>query len=155
MELLKIIIGVSALVVFTRIGYIKAAQKEKEYAFYSSCAEFLRYYLSELKYLKNSLETLKDKEYSSEEFKNTLSSVIDGKTAVYPEYVKNNERVKFDSLFSLIGKGGEESQTTAVESFLCDFIKLSEEKREFNKKYKTLAIKTGFVLGLAILIMVI
>ncbi|MBR5439660.1 MAG: hypothetical protein IKV61_05560 [Clostridia bacterium] len=158
MQILRLIIGVLAIIIFTKIGVNRSKIHEQIYIYYSDLCIFCNYYISELKFSKQQLKTLLNKEYASSEFLLTLNSFFSKKNneiQYFPLFLSEIELNKLNSFFNIIGKGDSESQKGLISSFLEDFTNLKNLKYNELTKYKSFYKKLGFYVGLIMLIMVI
>ncbi len=158
MFVLKLLIGVLAIITFTKIGVNKSKNHEQIYSFYSSLCVFCNNYVNELKYSKKELETLINKEYSSTDFVLCLNSFIEKKyknSLYFPTFLSQIEIDKLTAFFECLGKSDSVSQQGVINNYLEDFKKLKNEKYELFNKYKVFYKKLGFYVGLIMLIMVV
>ena len=158
MSLLKIVIGVFAIIIFTKIGVNKSKIYEQNYRYYNALCIFCTNLLGELKYSKKELKTFENKEYFSADFSSTLSTFLnEGKDKIifYPSYLNEVEKSKITTFFEIVGKGDSLSQQGVVNGFLDDFNVLKNEKYQTFNKYKSFYKKLGFYVGLIMLIMVV
>ena len=155
MQILKLIIGVLTIIVFTKIGVNKAKGEEQIYLFFNTICSFCTVYSSELKYSKKELKILLNKDYGSSDFNETLKNFILNSTFSAPNYLTNIEKDKLLSFFSVLGKGDSTSQQGVISSFFSDFTLLKDEKYKNFTKFNGFYKKLGFYVGLIMLIMVI
>ena len=155
MQILKLIIGVLTIIVFTKIGVNKAKREEQIYLFFNAICSFCTVYSSELKYSKKELKNLLNKDYGSSDFNETLKNFILNSTFSAPNYLTNIEKDKLRSFFSVLGKGDSSSQQGVISSFFSDFTLLKDEKYKNFTKFNGFYKKLGFYVGLIMLIMVI
>lgn len=158
MGILRIIIGVFAIVIFTKIGANKSQLYKENYAFYNGLCVFCSNYLSELKFSKKELKTLIKKDYFSKELSLTLNDFFNEKNAnsIYlPPFLSEVEKDKIISFLSMLGKGDSVSQQGVINGFLVDFTVLKNDKYKEFLKYKSFYKKLGFYVGLIMLILVI
>lgn len=158
MSLLKVLIGVFAIIIFTKIGVNKSKCYEQNYRYYNALCIFCTNLLGELKYSKKELKTLENKDYYSADFTLTLTSFLSSnkdEEVFYPTYLNEVEKTKITTFFEVVGKGDSVSQQSVVNGFLEDFNALKNEKYQIFNKYKTFYKKLGFYVGLIMLIMVV
>lgn len=158
MSILKLLIGVLAVVVFTKIGANKSHSYEQNYRFYNALCVFCSEYISELKFSKKELKSFINKDYGSIEFSNILSQFLTSKNAKetnFPNFLNEVEVNKLFSFFDSLGKSDSESQQGVITAFLNDFTAIKNEKYSIYKKYETFYKKLGFYVGLILLIMVV
>ncbi len=153
---LRLSIGVIFILLSTKIGKNKGIKYKNSFNFYESCLTFCNAFKGDLLYKKSKLEDFLTLEYSSLDFIKMLKNYIQNQEINdYPEYLKEDERLDIYNFLSSLGKTDSVSQLEVVDAFKSKFtLKLAEKNLEY-KKYYSLSVKLGFVIGVAFMIMVV
>ncbi|MBR2377369.1 MAG: hypothetical protein IKA85_06360 [Clostridia bacterium] len=154
MFVLKLIIGIGAIVLAVKIAKDKSDVIKNEYLYFNGLVNFCDKVLSDLSFKKSKLEYLLNLEFNSKDLNLTLSTFKNEKI-IFPAYLSKDEEYLIIDFLTTLGKSDVESQIKNVIAFKKEFIKISNEKYERYTKTNKLFVKLGFVSGLLIFILVI
>ena len=154
MFVLKLIIGIGAIVLAVKIAKDKSDVIKNEYLYFNGLVNFCDKVLSDLSFKKSKLEYLLTLEFNSKDLNLTLSTFKNEKI-IFPAYLSKDEEYLIIDFLTSLGKSDVESQIKNVIAFKKEFIKISNEKYERYTKTNKLFVKLGFVSGLLIFILVI
>lgn len=154
MFILKLIIGIGAIVLAVKIAKDKSDVIKNEYLYFNGLVNFCDKVLSDLSFKKSKLEYLLTLEFNSKDLNLTLSTYKNEKI-IFPAYLSKDEEYFIIDFLTSLGKSDVESQIKNVIAFKKEFIKISNEKYERYTKTNNLFVKLGFVSGLLIFILVI
>ena len=154
MFVLKLIIGIGAIVIAVKIAKDKSDVIKNEYLYFNGLVNFCDKVLSDLSFKKSKLEYLLTLEFNSKDLNLTLSTFKNEKI-IFPAYLNKDEEFLIIDFLTSLGKSDVESQIKNVIAFKKEFIKISNEKYERYTKTNKLFVKLGFVSGLLIFILVI
>lgn len=154
MFVLKLIIGIGAIVLAVKIAKDKSDLIKNEYLYFNGLVNFCDKVLSDLSYKKSKLERLLTLEFNSNDLNLTLST-FKNKKIIFPAFLSKDEEYLIIDFLTILGKSDVESQIKNVIAFKKEFIKICNEKYERYTKTNKLFVKLGFVSGLLIFILVI
>ena len=153
---IKLIFGVILIFLSSKIAVIKAKNHKEKYLYYLSAKLMCKNLEGELLYLRRPINQALDIDYPSFYYAKTVNSVILGeKTIFYPDFLTVDEISKFELLFEQLGKTDSNSQMAYVLSCKEDFVKIENEKRLEYQKFYSLTLKIGFLIGVALFVLVI
>ena len=156
MFIIKIIVGILSVIVFTKIGYDKSKNYKEKLAFYNSITLFCDKFLVELEYKKSHVEKVLKDSYSSSSAKKLFNSYLNDKNnLIFPDFLNNEEKSILSDFFMKLGLGDTDSQKIYVKSYKNTFEKKASESWQNFKKYSNLYLKIGFMFGLTLMIVVI
>lgn len=157
MLLLKLILGVSSILLLVKTAISKSKQKQEIYLFYYELYLVCSGFYGEMLYSKKPIS-----EFFSKKNKNTiLQGVIEDylqnnlENSKYLEYLDIENREKVITFFNLLGKSNSESQKNDILVYKNEFLKIYSEKCIEYKKFYSLYVKVAFSLGLIVMIVVI
>ena len=153
--MLKIVIGISLIVVCTLIGKQKAQKLKNEYLYFSDLRAFCKSFEGNLQYGKKEIESYLNESYLSNDFNNTLNSFISNNSLYIPSYLNVKEKSDVISFFSELGVSDSVSQLTTIKSFYNVFLEYEKDKNEVFKKYYSAYMKIGFSIGFMLMLVVI
>lgn len=158
--MLKIIIGIAVILFTSFCGYLLSKKYLERKNFYTRLSEFNIRFLSELSYRKRPIKTFLDEcEYKGpfrevlEEYKRSLSG--EETDFLSFRFLSKEESLFLTDYFSMLGKGDSVSQKnyfTAENARIEQYLKEADLNA---KRYGDLYVKLGFLLGLAILILIV
>ena len=154
MFVLKLIIGIGAIVLAVKIAKDKSDVIKNEYLYFNGLVNFCDKVLSDLSYKKSKLERLLTLEFNSKDLNLTLSTFKNEKI-IFPAFLSKDEEYLIMDFLTTLGKSDVESQIKNVIAFKKEFIKICNVKYERYTKTNKLFVKLGFVSGLLIFILVI
>lgn len=155
---MKIFLGILVIIFSTFIGYILSKKYTKLKNFYCNFDNFNKMLKTEIAFSQKTLKEIIDEKYSiNNDFLNNFKLYLENKEnfCLNINYLSSDEKAFLLEYFENIGKTEKGSQL--------EFLKKAEERLstfyknaiELDKKYKTLYIKLGFLIGLIIFILII
>ena len=153
--MIRLLLGVSMLIVCTLIGKQKALKLKNGYLYFSSLRAFCKNYESNLIYGKKEIKTFINEEYSSTYFTSTLKSFIENDKLNLPDFLSSKESSDVSEFFNFLGVSDSASQLITVKSFYNTFLEYEKDKNESYKKSYSAYLKIGFSIGLMLLLVVI
>ena len=155
---MKIFLGILVIIFSTFIGYILSKKYTKLKSFYCNFDNFNKMLKTEIAFSQKTLKEIIDEKYSiNNDFLNNFKLYLENKEnfCLNINYLSSDEKAFLLEYFENIGKTEKGSQL--------EFLKKAEERLstfyknaiELDKKYKTLYIKLGFLIGLIIFILII
>ena len=153
---MRVVLGVILLVLCVILGCVLASKYTRRRVFYNSFYEFNNILSNEVYFSQSTiLQTLKKYE-KSDDFTIIIKEYFnENKLNFDAKYLSNDEKEYFINYLKNVGSGDKRSQEKFLEN-VCEQIekKLNAAKDE-EKKYRSLYIKLGFLLGLIALIICI
>lgn len=155
---MKIFLGILVIIFSTFIGYILSKKYTKLKNFYCNFDNFNKMLKTEIAFSQKTLKEIIDEKYSiNNDFLYSFKLYLENKEnfCLNINYLSSDEKAFLLEYFENIGKTEKGSQL--------EFLKKAEERLstfyknaiELDKKYKTLYIKLGFLIGLIIFILII
>ena len=155
---MKIFLGILVIIFSTFIGYVLSKKYTKLKNFYCNFDNFNKMLKTEIAFSQKTLKEIIDEKYSiNNDFLNNFKLYLENKEnfCLNINYLSSDEKAFLLEYFENIGKTEKGSQL--------EFLKKAEERLstfyknaiELDKKYKTLYIKLGFLIGLIIFILII
>ena len=155
---MKIFLGILVILFSTFIGYILSKKYTKLKNFYCNFDNFNKMLKTEIAFSQKTLKEIIDEKYSiNNDFLFSFKLYLENKEnfCLNINYLSSDEKAFLLEYFENIGKTEKGSQL--------EFLKKAEERLstfyknaiELDKKYKTLYIKLGFLIGLIIFILII
>ena len=155
MSLLRLFIGVILLVLCVLVFRRQALKLKQRVEYYSSLLYMLNHLISELEFLKRPIVDCVNLEYKSKYFAKTVYSIFFSESGAYfPSFLSEDEIFKLKNLFQSLGKSSSESQKIMLNSNICEFNKIYKELDDQFKKNYSVYIKVGFLMGIAVFVMV-
>ncbi len=156
MFVLKFLIGILSIFVFTKIGFDKSKKYKNVVSFYDSLCLLCDRFLVELQYKKSHLDNILKDSYSSVDAVRLFNSHLENKNdLVFPSYINEEEKVIIKDFFKKLGQGDTDSQKIFINSFKKIFENNKDNYKIEFKKYSNLYLKIGFMCGLTLMIVVI
>ena len=155
---MKIFLGILVIIFSTFIGYILSKKYTKLKNFYCNFDNFNKMLKTEIAFSQKTLKEIIAEKYSiNNDFLYSFKLYLENKEnfCLNINYLSSDEKAFLLEYFENIGKTEKGSQL--------EFLKKAEERLstfyknaiELDKKYKTLYIKLGFLIGLIIFILII
>lgn len=151
----NVIIGSVIVAITTYAGYAVSKKYYYKRKFYQSFYDFNLIMRSEIAYGKNTVKTIIKQNDDGEEFYRNLKEFINNEEYKKVEYFNASENDFVRNYFNTIGEGDAVSQTKFVDGTEGRLKKYLEDACANEKKYKTLYIKLGFMVGLIIMIILL
>lgn len=155
MFIIKISIGVLAVVTVTCFAKLKCKKMQSEYSFLIALNEYFKSIKAATSYKKTKLTEIL---INSEDLNEFLGNFpISGKIndLTLPDYLSESDKLKISTVFSQIVTLDAKSLSEALSEYIEEFIIIIEEKRINLIKRKPVYLKVGFAVGLMLFIMVI
>lgn len=149
---MKIFLGILITTLSTFIGYLFSNKFTKRKKYYKSFQTFNDKVKNEISFSKNSILNLLVDE---DDFYNNLTLAFKGQKIIKPYYLNNDEFEFFKKYSESIGRSDKTTQMELINKFKENIDKYYNESKENEKKYKTLFIKLGFLIGLIVFILLI
>ena len=155
---MKIFLGILVIIFSTFIGYFLSKKYTKLKSFYCNFDNFNKMLKTEIAFSQKTLKEIIAEKYSiNNDFLYSFKLYLENKEnfCLNINYLSSDEKAFLLEYFENIGKTEKGSQL--------EFLKKAEERLstfyknaiELDKKYKTLYIKLGFLIGLIIFILII
>ena len=155
---MKIFLGILVIIFSTFIGYVLSKKYTKLKNFYCNFDNFNKMLKTEIAFSQKTLKEIIAEKYSiNNDFLYSFKLYLENKEnfCLNINYLSSDEKAFLLEYFENIGKTEKGSQL--------EFLKKAEERLstfyknaiELDKKYKTLYIKLGFLIGLIIFILII
>ncbi len=152
---MKLILGLLLLIISTFISYILSDKFKKRRVYYQNFRLFNSKLKNELVFTKKSIVELIDKKSCDDFMMNLNNYYQSGSEHSTFTFLKNDEIDFFYDYVKTIGNGDEVSQLEYVNAMDIEINKFLLEAEQNEKKYKTLYIKIGFLIGLILLIIIL
>ncbi len=150
---MKIFFGFLLLVACVLISYILSDKYRKRKLFYLKFEFFNKKLMNELTFSKKSIIELIAELDCENDFNNYLFNYVKNNITVGKiNYISSDERDFFINYLDSIGTGDAKSQLNFLTNANIEIKKNLNESVENEKKYKTLYLKIGFLIGLILLI---
>ncbi len=140
------------------IGYKQSLNYRKREEYLRDFMNFNRRMISEVNFSKNSLPNIINENGYGSEFGETLREFgenLSGGKVNSKTFLKDEDLKVLDGYFSSLGRSDKDTQSEALKASADSIKKLYEEAREETKKYSKLYIKLGFLIGLAVFIILL
>ena len=155
MFMLKLLIGISAIIISVKIGIDRASKNKRIYYFFNSVEITCDKFISDISYKKSNVNSVLKGKYPSNEYNLLIDNFTKNNKLVLPNFLSIEEKLLIEDMFNSLGKMDSEAQTKYILSIKNQIKKISNEKLLNYKKFYNLSIKLGFIFGLFIFIMVI
>lgn len=155
---MKIFLGLAIVILSTFLGYCFSVKYKERKDFYSGFSSFNKMFLSEVQFGKKTLpQIVADSENDTGTFNIILRGVLSDEK---PERksLKYLDEDEYSFLISYVGNMGRTDVVSQTELLKRAEVYLSDKKVKCEaeeKKYKTLYIKIGFLLGLTGFVLII
>lgn len=149
---MKIFLGIIIIILLSFVGYLLSNKLTKRKNYYKSFNNFNDRLKNEIGFSKNSLLNLFDEE---NDFNNSLKLLLKGEKINKISYLSKDESDFLIKYAKNIGKSDKNTQIDYINKCKDSIDKLYNESIENEKKYKTLYVKLGFLIGLIIFILLI
>ena len=155
MYLIRVIVGVCAVIISVKIGVDKSSKYKNEYYFWLSLIAFCDSYILEISYKKTEINNFLKYKSSSLDFDNFLNFFIKENKLLYPNYINFEEQNLINNVFNAIGKTNSQTQIELFNGYKENFSKILDEKHKTYQKFYSVSLKLSFICGLVLFIMVI
>ena len=153
---MKFALGVLLLCLSTIIGYFLAGKYIDRKRFYNDFSDFNHFFKQEILFNKSTLiEILKDKINDGDFCFLLRERVLNKNLKIYLNYMNKDDKIFFDSYVKNLGISDIYTQVDFInKTNEVLSLKLNQTLEE-EKRYKTLYIKMGFLIGLMLMIVVL
>ena len=153
---MKIFSGLLALLISTLIGYFASLKYKKRYDFYLYFYNFNKILKNEVQFKQTTILQIIEQEREQTDFYNVLSDFFERDNAtVSLEYLKTHEKRFVSDYLLTIGVGDRQSQIKYLDGVTFSIEQnLSNSENEY-KRNKSLFVRLGFLIGLAIFIIIL
>ncbi len=155
---MNLVLGVISLIFCTWLGYNLSKKFSKRREFYDDFSSFNYNLINEISFMQNSLPIIieKYKEKSSYFYKSLRDKVINKIDVNLDNKIFSNEEIVFfNDYLRGLGKSDKKTQINFLENAKTYLKNISSKTTEEEKKYKSLYIKIGFLIGLIALIILL
>lgn len=150
---MRFLLGVICLILCLFVGYILSQKFSCKRMFYSDFKNFNERLITEVSFSQKTISQLIINNDS--DFYNLVSNKISDREYVIPRYLKREEYEFLNDYFSNIGKSDKYTQMLYLNSVKNQIDNCFNKSKEDEKKYKTLYVKMGFLIGLIILVVLL
>lgn len=155
MFIIKIILGVSCVIICSKIAINRANLIKFKYLYFESALMLCNSMLCDIEYKKSSLSKNLSLKFSSYDFTQTVNYFIKNNQVLTPNYLLEEEKINVNAFFNELGKSDTNSQKLSLNFYKNYFLKLSNEKKlEYSKTYQ-ITLKVGFSIGVMLFVLVI
>ena len=157
MLLLKLVLGVSCILLFVKVAISKSKLKQEIYSFYYELYLFCNNLYSEMVYSKKPIKEFFSKKYNNVILQGIIQDYLENnlQNSKYLDYLEGENKEKVITFFNLLGKSNSESQKNDILAYKNEFLKIYNEKQAEYKKFYSLYVKIAFSVGLIVMIVVI
>lgn len=153
---MKIIIGIFFLFLCTFIGYNLSLKYTKRKIFYGNFFNFNEKLLREVSFLQTTIVSLLNDIDINTDFYDSLKHYVNTKEFKFDkQYLLEEEKNELNRYFKTIGTSDKNGQIEYLNSMDITLKNKRIQSEENEKKYRTLYIKMGFLIGLIILIILL
>lgn len=155
---MRMILGIVVIVLCTCFGYILSLKYRKRCKYYTDFSDFNILLKKEVSFSQRTICELVDLKIKDNEsdFYLVLNNVISGNNSKIPlKYLSEGERNFFLSYCKNIGSLDKSSQLDYLEVVQRDVDDGKEKANKDEKKYCSLCVKLGFLIGLIFFIILI
>ena len=164
---MKVILGIAIVVFTSYCGRFFAKKHRIRKRFYNEFFEFNERYLNEISYYKRPITEFMAKYPANGEFKRLLTDFYDSlrekstpfavfsKALEEYDFLRTDEKSFILDYFSMLGKGDSFSQKEYFSGNKKRLLDLKEESEKQSNRYGDLYFKLGFLVGLAVLIIIV
>lgn len=139
----------------TYLGYLCGGKYRKKKSFFFSMEDFNEKFLNELAFSRRPLaDFIGMNEYKGDFACSLKSFLSEGKPKTY-SFLTDEEKGFVEAYFSVLGKGDAHSQNGYFSSAKENLASYKENSEALAKKYCDMYLKLGFLLGLALLIVIV
>lgn len=153
--MLNVVIGSIIVAFSTYLGYAVSKKYYYKRKFYQSFYNFNLIMKSEISFGRNTVKTIIDKNDDGGEFYKKIKQYVDNEKYEKLDYCAESENDFILNYYKTIGEGDAASQTKFVDGADSRLKKFLEEACQNEKKYRTLYLKLGFMVGLIIMIIIL
>lgn len=153
---MKIFIGILLLTLSTIIGYTFSQKYKKRQDFFNDFEKFNKNLLNEVGFRQKPLRLVLSSVKNENDFYILTEKYLSNEKSNFNlNYLKKEEIDLYNNFLLEIGVGDVETQTKILKSYESKLFDIAKSTAEEYKKYHTLYIKIGFLIGLILFIMLI
>ena len=153
---MKIFIGVALLILCSLVGYKLSEKYVLRKKFYKDFVAFNDKLLREISFLHTTLMSIVDDITVDSDFYNIVNNYIKkGEFKFEKKYINLEEKEYFYKYLNVIGSGDKNSQLKFLSAIEIELKAKKASADDDEKKYKSLYLKLGFLLGLISLIILL
>lgn len=149
-------LGITILIISTFIGYLLSQKYSERLKFYECFNLFNKKVKNEVSYTQNTIPNIIDTLDKQNKFYYVANNFyVKGEFECCEGYLNDNEKEYLKNYLQLITKGNRTTLIKYLDSADTQISEYLKESRNNYKKYKSLYIKIGFLIGLILLIAVL
>lgn len=153
---MKIILGLCSLIICIFVGYFFSKKFSQRLDFFNAFNNFNKRFKNEVGYTKNSIINLIEEETNKNDFHNyLLSFLVSEELKIEEKYLNKDDVIFFNNYLKNLCTSDTEMQIKYLESIDRQIELKVKEANDNDKKYRTLYIKLGFLIGLIIFIVLL
>ena len=153
---MKILLGLIAIIISTYVGYIASSKHVKKKKFYDSFNEFNKRLINEVAFSQKSLIDILNEFDNQSDFYLIFSRFFyKQKFELNMNYLSNDDKIFIKTYLSNIGASDKKTQLNFLNEISVQIKKNYDITCENYKKYKTVYIKIGILIGLIIFIILL
>lgn len=151
---MKIILGIILVGLCVYLGYFFSSKYIDKRKFYEDFWNFNKKIKNEVSFSQKTINKMIDEQGEKTLFYQTFENEFNEKSEKNDKikFLSKNEKEFFREYVSMIGKSDNASQISYIDSSDTRIKELLDESSENEKKYKSLYIKLGFLLGVILFI---
>jgi len=153
---MKFVLGILLLFFSTIIGYFLASKYIDRKKFYNDFINFNQLLKQQILFNKRTLiEIIKEQKNDSEFYLVLQNGIINKRYDANFNYLNKDDVVFFSSYLKSLGTSDIDTQIDFINKTNEILVVKFNQALEYEKKYKTLYIKMGFLIGLMLMIIVL
>ncbi len=150
---MRLFLGVICLILCLFVGYVLSQKFSYKKRFYSDFKNFNERLTTEVSFTQKTIFQLIN-DNDTDFYKFIKNKISDGES-VNPRYLKKEELEFLDDYISNVGKSDRYTQMLYLNSVKNQIENCFYKSKEDEKKYKSLYVKMGFLIGLIILVVLL
>lgn len=151
---MNLYIGFLGIIIFTLLGKLFSGKNEDKRAFFIDFINFNLKLKNEILFTHKTIDEI-SLSLNNGDFKNALQKYLDSGEVVKLKYLDKNEFSLFENYLFNLGNADIKTQMNFLNSIEKELGEYHQKAIQDEKKYRSLYLKVGFLVGLIFFILVI
>ena len=146
---MNILLGAIVLCICTYFGYLYGQKYVEKRKFYEDFSSFNKKFINEVSYSMKTLPQIIAKENNNQLFYKTINNYVQTKTVTINEkFLTDDEKNYFKNYLETLGSSDRDSQLSFLNASLNTINEYLSLAQKDEKKFRSLYLKIGFLIGL-------